>query len=178
MHASLCFGLRNPLYTVNARLIFHCSIYIFARNSENNFFVTSRCSIANIGNIYFPTFCFTVFCVHSEKVARKNGRFVTTGSATNFYYCIFIIFRIGRNQQQLDILFHFRNFRFYFINFCFGHFPHFGIGFRIHKLFSFFQMRQRSPVFLLCFHDAFQFAILFVEFHVTFHVTDYGRVGN
>ena len=75
----------------------------------------------------FPTFHFTVFRIHAEQVSCKQGRFVTACSATYFEYGIAVVLRVGRDKQELYLLFDGGNLRLTVVQFFTGHFTHFGI---------------------------------------------------
>ena len=127
MYTSLGFCGGNTLYAVYARFIFQDSVNIVTCDAANYFLESACCSFVRIGDFHLPAFCFAEFGIHTEEVAGKDGRLVTTCTATDFKNRIFAVLRVGGNKHQFDFFFQYGKAFLAVVHFFFSHFTHFGI---------------------------------------------------
>ena len=175
MHASLCFGSRHALYAMYPRFVFKGPVHLFSAHGKDDFLETAGRSFTTTGQGHFPAFHLAILHVHAIQVSGKECGFVTARSATYFDNGVFVVLRVGRYEEQLDLLFQFRNARFAGSRFFAGYFSHLRIGFGHHQA-GLFQAVETLHIFLTGFYDFVQLLIFFRELDVSFLVSDDVRV--
>ena len=178
MHAALCLRGRHALYAVHARLILQCAVDILARDGADDFFEAAGSPFVGAGHFELPALDVAVLGVHAEEVACKDGRFVATRTATYFEDGVTAVLRVGRNEQQLDVLFQFGQARLAGIKFLAGHVAHLGIGFVGDDVLGLVDAVQYLHVFLAGVHQVAQFLVFFRQLDVPLLVGNDCRVGN
>ena len=103
-----------------------------AFNGKNNFFETAQFRSIGTDDTRLPArLFFDVFHIHAEQISRKQGCFVTAGSATDFHDDVFIVPRVFRQHEDMQLFFQSGLLLFQIRYFLFGHGDDFGITFRI-----------------------------------------------
>ena len=114
-----------------------------------------------------PALDFAVFRVHAEKVASKEGCLVTTCTTTNFECHIFAVFRIGRDEQELDFLFQFGDTLLVHGNLLACHLFHLWVILHRKHLLCLFQSLDGIDVFLAGTHDVLKVLVFLGQLHIT-----------
>ena len=172
------FGLRHALYAVYARFVFQHAVDAVADHFHHDLLESARSALAHAVDLVFPTAFLDVFGIHAKQVAGEQGRFVAAGSAADFDDGVLAVLRVGRDQQQLDLLFQPLEFRFQLGDLHARHFAQFVVLFGREDLFGFGEVVQRRPVFFAGFDHRLQFFILFVQRYEFFHIGDHFRIGH
>ena len=178
MYAALCFRCRYALYAMYARFVFQRAVYLFSRYAEDDFFKAARSSFRKTGDGYLPTFHFAIFGVHAEQIACEQCSFVSSRSSPYFHNDVFVVFRVGRDEEQLDAFLHFGDMFFSGRHFFARHLLHFRVVFGGQYILGVLQRLQAVHIFFAGFHDIAQVLIFFSQLYVAFLVADYIRVGN
>ncbi len=61
--------------------------------------------------------------VHAEQVAGEDRRLVAAGTATDFHHGVLGVVRIGRDEEELDVLLHVGKLGLDFVHFLTRHLP-------------------------------------------------------
>ncbi len=178
MHAALRFGLRNPLYPVNTRLIFQYPVHILTGHLGYDFLVSPRWPFTDVSDFRPPALSFTILGIHAEKIARKQAGLIASRPCTDFKDRIFTVFRIRGHQQQFDLLFLFRDPHFTLLDLLTGHLPDSRIGLLCQHLLARFNIVEQIPVFFKHPHQGFQPPVLLVKLNKTLHIADHGRISD
>ena len=171
MHATLRFGIGNALHTVHATFKFESAVNAIAFDENANFFVAADSSFGRILNRHLPAHTIAVTAIHPEKIARKKGGFIATGSCANFESCVAKVPWFFRNHQNLQLVFEFCNALFKRRNFFFGGFGKFGIA-SAESGFPFGEIARKLDIFACLLAAFFQAFILLLQFRVKFLVGD------
>ena len=117
-------------------------------------------AIAGAHDFHTPATAFGVFGIHTEQIACENRRFITARSGTNFQEAVAVIFRIFRQQQNLQFSFNLFNQLFRISQLFLRHRFHFSIITSQH-LFNRLQIRFRLLITTETGNHLSQLSILF-----------------
>ncbi len=172
MDAALRLRLGDALDAVDAALVFQCAIDFFARDLADDFLVTARGAFADVGHLAFPAFAFEVLGVHAEQVAGENGGFIAARAAADFEDGVLAVLRVGRDEQDADLLFHLRQFLFQGGGFFLGHLAEVFVFLVQEDVLGVGQVADHLAVAVAGHDDGFEFLVVLVELHVALHVGD------
>ena len=175
MNSALSFCLRHTLYTVNSGFVLHGSVYIFTTHIHYNFFVTTCSTMSKIYQFCAPFFTFAITRIHSIEISSKNTGFITTGTGTNFYNCIFRIFRVFRNQKYFNDFFHLRFLGDGLIQFHTSHLFHLSIILICKNVVRFVDVIANRFISFIYTYNFLKIFILFIQLYITLHIGNYFR---
>ena len=182
MYTPLCFCLWHALYAMYARFELECTIYILSVDFQDNLLEPTRGAFVHIHHRNTPTPVLAVLIIHTIEISCKDRRLIPSCSCTDFHHCIFAIFRILRNEQELDFLLQLRKSLLSFFQLEACHFCHFLIASVLDNFFSFSDISRYNNVFLTLIHQLFQILIFLGKLHITllvgYNIWLYNKVGN
>ena len=178
MYTPLRLGNGNPLNTVYTTFILQCTVYISTCNGAYNFLETARCTFTGTRDLKFPAFLLGIFRIHSEEVSCKQCSFVTSGTASNFQYCILAVFWVFRYKHQLDFLFQRRDSGLASRNFLACHLFHLWIAFCKKDILTLFKVSKKVGILLSCLHKVFEFLIFTSKTYKSLLIRNHIRVCN
>ena len=129
------------------------------------------------GNLHLPSLGLDVLAVHAEEVAGKDGRLVSSGTATYLKYGVLLVLRVGRDEQQLYVLLHLRQFRFYLGYLVLGHLPEIFVLLVGNDVLGHFQLLYHHLVFLPRLDHGSKLLVLLVQLHIFLHIRNHIRIG-
>ncbi len=178
MHAALGFGLGHALHAVHAALILERAVNLLAADLADDLLVAAGCTLALAVDLHLPAFALEILGVHAEEVAGKDGRLVAAGAAADLEDRVLAVLRVGRNQQQADLLLEGRKLLFQFGSLFLGHFAQILVLLVQENILGPGQVAEQLFVAGACLDDGLQLLVVLVELDVALHVGDHFRIGD
>ncbi len=104
MDPALCFGLGHALHAMDARLVLEHAVDALAGHFHHDLLEAARTAFAGAVDLVPPAPLLDELHVHAQQVAGKNRRFVAARAAADFDDGVLAVLRVGRDEQQLDLL--------------------------------------------------------------------------
>ena len=123
MDPALSLSLRHALHAVNSGLVFQHAIDPVSDDLHDDFLESAGSALRLAVDFHLPAATLEILAVHSEEVSREYCRLVTAGTSSDFKNRVLAVLRVGRDEQELDFLFHLRKFRLNLRNLLFRHLP-------------------------------------------------------
>ena len=163
---------------MHSGLILHSPVnpVSIGRQLEHNLLVASRSTRSLVRNLKFPALALGIFRIHPEQVTCENRRLVTTSTSTDLHHRILTVIRIGRNQQQLDILLHFRNLRLYLGNLLTSHLAQILILLIGHDILGRSKLLHHLLVLETRLDNRLKLLVILVQLHKLLHVRHHCRI--
>ena len=164
---------------MDAGFVFHDAVdtLVGAGELEDDLLVATGSTRGLVGDFQLPAAAFRVLAVHAEQVAGEDGGFVAAGAAADLDHGILAVVGIGRDQQELDVLFHVRDLRFDVRDDLPGHFPQVLVFLVDQDILGGRQLIEQGLVFLSGFDDRLKFLVVLVELDVLLHVAHHLGIG-
>ena len=163
---------------MHSGLIFHDSIdtLIVGRKLEDNLLVATSCTRGLIIDLQLPAAFLGVLRVHSEKVTGEDGGLVTTSAATDLDDGVLAVIRIGRDEENLDLLLHLRDLRLDLGDLSLRHVAKVLVLLVDHDVLGLCQLIDHLLVLKTGLDDRLQLLIVLVELDVFLHISDHLRI--
>ena len=178
MYTSLRLRHRYTLHTVNAALVLERTIHILTGHIENNLLVSACRTFGERRHGVLKSLDLKVLAVHTEQVSGKNSRLVTSRTATDLHHHVLTVFRILRQQLQLQLFLQLRNLRFQLIDLRLRHLFHLRIGLVVEQILRILQVRHRFLIPMSALQHTFQVMVIAIQTHIACLVSNHRRIGN
>ena len=148
-----------------------------ALNDENSqVCITATDALIEIGDFHIPALLLAEVGIHAEQVAGKKTGLIAAGAATDFHHGILRILRVGRDEQQADVVLHRGATVGGSGKLLLGHLSQLGVFLRFQKFLALGNGVQERLVFVVCLHHGLQVLVVLAEFDIAFHVRSNLRV--
>ena len=101
---------------------FHAAVNAVTADLENDLLKAAQLSRVGIHNLNTPAAGFCITQIHTEENTGKKCSLITAGTAADFHNNVFVIVRVGGQQQNRELLLIFFNLRFELLQLFFSHF--------------------------------------------------------
>lgn len=176
MDTALRLGGRDTLDTMDTRLILERAIDLVAGEVEGDILISAGGALVEIDDVEFPMSLFGIACIHTEEVAGEEAGLIAAGAAAYLNDSVLIVGRVGRDEQDADILFHliFEGGR--FEEFGLGHLAEFLILFGGEERLTFGNAVEECLIVVVGLDDRLEVLIVLADFDKAFDIRGDKRI--
>ena len=169
----------DALDAVHAGFILHHAVHAVLAGGklEHDLLEAAGRAGSLVGDLQLPAPALGEVLVHPEQVAGEDGRLVTTGAATDFHHRVLGVVRIGRDEEELDVLLHLGELGLDLRDLVAGHLPQVLVLLVHEDILRLRELVQHAFVFEAGLDNRLQLLVVLVQLHELLHVGDDGRVG-
>ena len=103
VNAAARFGGGHALHAMDAAFVFHLAVDAAPFDVGDDFFDAADAVVVGRHHLNAPALFFGELAVHPEQLIREERRLVAAGSGADFEDDVFLIVRILRDEQHLDL---------------------------------------------------------------------------
>ena len=169
---------RHALHAVHTRFVFERTIDVLAHDVEDDLLVSAASTFAEGRDRIFEAFHLEILGVHTEEVAGKDRRFVSTRTATDLHDDVLAIFGILGQELELEFFLELRDLRFELIDLSARHLLHIGIGLVVKEVLGFLQIFDCFLIAMRTFEHPLQVMVVTIQPHIPRLIGNDRRVRN
>ena len=159
MHTPLRFSFRHTLHAVYAAFKLHAPKNALSAQLKNYFLKPAELRRAGIHYFKAPAAAFSIMLIHAEQYACKQRRLLTARTAADFHNRVLVVVGVGRQKQNFQPFFIFRQLRLKFFQFFLRHCRQFPVAAVGNNFFRFFSGFIQDFIFAVSGNNVGQFGM-------------------